>query len=283
MSEPVRVLVPLHDGASTIAALLADLAEQVDVTVDLAVVANGCRDDSAAVARGAVDALGGMWRTAVVLELDAPGRTGALVAGESALAGDGPLVVCDQDVRVPPDALRVLVAALHPIGAAHLVTPALDLPDGLGGLALRYWRTWSRLPYVVDAPVSVGLYALSQEGRRRTGAWPERAPDDKHARGAVGARDCMRVTGTHYSVDLPATPRAIVVSRAGYLRANRRLRRSSPRVAADSGARGTGLVGALVGGSWVDAAAFVALYGAGALLELLQRVRPARRRRLGAA
>lgn len=272
----VRVVVPLHDGASTIAALVDDLAVQRGVTISLAVVANGCSDDSAAVARRALDAHPGSFSSASVLDVDRAGRTGALLAGEALVGVQGPLVVCDQDVRVPPAALAVMHAALHPAGAADLVTPLLRMPGGLAGLPLRYWRTWARLPYVDWAPVSVGLYAVSEQGRAAIGPWPAAAPDDKHARGAIGAERCARLGDTWYTVDLPASVRAVVVARAGYVRANRRLRHASPAVAAATGPRHAGTLRALAGGSWLDAAVFLTLYGTGVLLDAARRARSAR-------
>ncbi len=275
---PLRVVVPLHDGESTITTLLDDLAAQRGVSLSLAVVANGCSDGSGAVARRALAAHAGVFASAGMVDAGQAGRTNALVVGE-ALAGEaGPLVVCDQDVRLPPDALACVLAALHPVGDAHLVTPRLRLPEGLAGLPSRYWRTWSRLPYVHRAPVSVGLYAVSEQGRAAIGPWPESAPDDKHARGAIGPDGCARLDTTWYSVDLPSTVRAVVVARAGYLRANRRLAHESPGVAAATGERHAGAASALARGPWGDAAVFLALYGAGALLDASRRVRSAKHR-----
>ena len=217
----IRVVVPLHQGEEVIAGLVDDLASQEGVLVHLAVVANGCQDGSAAAARRTVAAHADIWASAVVVELPGGGRRAALAAGESALPDVGPLVVCDQDVRLPTTTLREVVKSLAPGSPWELVTPSLLLPPGLDGLATRYWRVWTGVPYVEQAPVSVGLYAVSARGRARWGDWPALDADDKFVRGVIGSQRCHRLRSTHYSVSLPAGVRQLVSTRARYLRSQR--------------------------------------------------------------
>ena len=50
-------------------------------------------------------------------------------------------------------------------------------------LAVRaYYRIWLRLPYVREGMIGVGVYALSEEGRRRFGEFPEVIADDGYVR-----------------------------------------------------------------------------------------------------
>ena len=109
----VSVLIPAHDEAAWLPACLEALlaSEGPDRAVEIVVIANGCSDDTAALARAQEEAvlLKG-WRLEV-LELAQGSKIAALNAGEAAASGAG-LVYLDADVTVSPRLIAELAEVL---------------------------------------------------------------------------------------------------------------------------------------------------------------------------
>lgn len=124
------VLMPAHDEAAGIGAAIAALADARAAGIDLLVVADNCRDDTAAIARAA---------GARVVERHDSGRRGkgyALAHGRDALAADPPacVVILDADCTVAADGLRTLAgisaAADAPVQSSYLFRPHRNAPPG---------------------------------------------------------------------------------------------------------------------------------------------------------
>jgi cellulose synthase/poly-beta-1,6-N-acetylglucosamine synthase-like glycosyltransferase len=135
----LRVVIPAHNEANVIAALLDDLgkADYPEDVLQVWVLADRCEDGTAgiAMARG----------VSVAERLDGEGGKGAALTwylGSHPLAEDEALVVFDADNRVPVDALRRIA---DEIDAGHQVLQCyLDVTDTPGSLlaeasALSYW------------------------------------------------------------------------------------------------------------------------------------------------
>ncbi|MBB6122482.1 cellulose synthase/poly-beta-1,6-N-acetylglucosamine synthase-like glycosyltransferase [Sphingobium subterraneum] len=121
------ILMPAHNEARGIPAIISALAPALNDDMRLLVVADNCSDDTAAVARG----LG-----ADVVErqdTDRRGKGYALAYGRDALAGDPPecVIVLDADCEVEDDALTQLAQAAVeygvPVQSCYLMRPQ---PDG---------------------------------------------------------------------------------------------------------------------------------------------------------
>ncbi|NOW46449.1 cellulose synthase/poly-beta-1,6-N-acetylglucosamine synthase-like glycosyltransferase [Novosphingobium sp. SG751A] len=121
---PFVALIPAHDEAAGIAAVVAAIAAQLRPCDRMLVVADNCRDDTAALARA-----GG---AQVVERHDATrrGKAYALAFGRAALRADAPsvVIIVDADCRPEPGALARLAAHADQSGAVvqgcYLLTTA---------------------------------------------------------------------------------------------------------------------------------------------------------------
>ncbi|SCG59266.1 Glycosyltransferase involved in cell wall bisynthesis [Micromonospora echinaurantiaca] len=154
-------------------ALLADAPPD---PLDITVVANGCTDATAAVARE---------RAGVrVLDLPGAGKAAALNAGDATAVGF-PRVYLDADVVLSPGALRAFGAALdRPVDGRGGDPPLAVVPGRSLDLTGRptpvraYYAINSRLPAFRHSLFGRGAIALSAAGRARFDTFPAMTADD---------------------------------------------------------------------------------------------------------
>jgi glycosyltransferase involved in cell wall biosynthesis len=147
-------------------ALFADRAGGLDVTV----VANGCTDQTAAVARA---------RPGVrVIELAEASKPAALNAGDAAAVGF-PRVYLDGDIPLSGAAVRALAAALPAGGPALVAIPRRALVLASRPLLVRaYYAVHARLPVFATGLFGRGAIAMSEAGRARFDRFPDLIADD---------------------------------------------------------------------------------------------------------
>jgi glycosyltransferase involved in cell wall biosynthesis len=163
------VVIAAHNEAAVIGRCLnALLGEAAPGEFDVTVVANGCTDDTAAVAA----------RPGVrVVDLATAGKAAALNAGDAASVGF-PRVYLDADIVLTTAAVRSLAEALGGGGAgAATVGRQLDL-TGRPLLVRAYFAVHGRLPVFRDGLFGRGVVALSESGRARFDRFPELVADD---------------------------------------------------------------------------------------------------------
>jgi glycosyltransferase involved in cell wall biosynthesis len=163
------VVIAAHNESAVIGRCLDALqAGTSPGELDITVVANGCTDDTAAVAAS---------RPGVrVVDRPEPGKVGALNAGD-AVASGFPRVYLDADIVLPPGALRTLVRALGE--GVHAVVPRRELDvSGRPLLVRAYYAINARMPVYDRALFGRGVIALSAAGRARFDAFPDVVADD---------------------------------------------------------------------------------------------------------
>ncbi|MHA6346811.1 glycosyltransferase family 2 protein [Roseivivax sp. CAU 1761] len=181
-SPGLSVILPAANEAGQIDACLAALlaSEPVPGGAEVIVVANGCRDDTAARARRAApDFAARGWHLAV-LERREGNKLAALQAGD-ARARAGIRAYLDADVTVSPALLAQLFAALDraaPLYASGRLEIAA--PDDAASRA--YARFWARVPFMRDAVPGCGLFAVNAAGRARWAGFPDIVSDDTFVR-----------------------------------------------------------------------------------------------------
>jgi glycosyltransferase involved in cell wall biosynthesis len=158
------VVIAAHNEETVIGRCLDALAGQ---DLDITVVANGCTDRTASIARA---------RNVRVLDLPQPGKANALNEGDAVAVGF-PRVYLDADVVLSPGTIPALVAALG-TGPLAVVPGRQLVVNGRPLLVKGFYAINSRLPAYDDALFGRGAIALSEAGRARFAEFPTLTADD---------------------------------------------------------------------------------------------------------
>ncbi|MDQ0371976.1 glycosyltransferase [Cellulomonas humilata] len=198
--------------------------------LEVVVVANGCVDETVAVASA---------RDVRVLDLPAPGKAAALNAGD-AVATSNPRIYLDADIATTAATVRVLVDALTQPGAEGAPTPLVAVPDRhlvLTGrpLAVRcYFAIQSRLPAARRGLYGRGMIALSAAGRARFEQFPDVLADDLFLDSLFSATERVVLTSVTTEVETPRRTRDLVARLTRVRRGNVALRKGRAGVRASS-------------------------------------------------
>lgn len=165
------VLIPAHNESAVIGRCLEHLFQGLDPDeLEVAVVCNGCHDDTAAVAR----ACGHPVR---VIELAAASKPAALRAGDQLLR-TFPRLYLDADVVLSGPAARRVLEHLAHDGALASRPPLRYETAHASTIVRRYYRARSQVPAVMGSMWGAGIYGLSAEGRSRFSEFPDVVADD---------------------------------------------------------------------------------------------------------
>lgn len=204
-------MVPVRDDAAQLRGLLDALARQTRPPLEVIVVDNGSRDDSADVARAA---------GCIVLSEPRPGIPAAAAAGYDRARGEV-ILRCDADSRPPPGWIAAHERA-HRRGGSRVVIvtgPArFRLPPPLGVLAAAAYLGL----YMVAVGAALGhLPAFGTTMSMRTSWWREvrgrvsrcdGVHDDMDLSFQVGPDSSVRLD---WSVRVSMSPRALRIDRGG--------------------------------------------------------------------
>ncbi len=182
MTQPcLQIIIPAHNEGGYIADCLRSvLSQDLDETLHVIVAANGCSDDTAARASALSPEFAQKGWQLTVAEILQGGKPGALNHAD-ALAGPGPRLYLDADIRMGPGLLQGLCATLDApepryAGARLVVAPSSS------ALSRAYARFWQRLPFVTQGVTGAGLFAVNAAGRQRWGSFPGIISDDTYVR-----------------------------------------------------------------------------------------------------
>ena len=240
------VVIPAHNESSVLSATLERIADDaLSAELEVAVVANGCVDDTARVARSFSRHVPGL----VVLETDTPGKTNALNLGDAAVSAF-PRIYLDADILLGPGALEGMVNGLS-VDSPVAGSPDIEFDlDGADLWVREYYRVFERLPYVTDDLVGLGVYGLSEEGRQRFGAFPDVLADDLYIQRLFSPQERVR-TGGHFAVRTPRRWTELVKVRTRVDRGNAQLAtsgepESAPEFDRSSGSSAKALVRSVI-------------------------------------
>lgn len=176
----LSVIVPASNEAGYIGECLAHLCASDVAAVQVTVVANGCRDDTANVARAALaQHLPPGW-TCDVLDLAQGSKPLALNAGD-AVAVHPLRVYLDADVLVSPGLLAALGRVLA-TDAPRYASGRPVIPRAKSVVTRAYAAFWQTLPFNQTAAPGYGLFAVNAAGRARWAEFPAIISDDTFVR-----------------------------------------------------------------------------------------------------
>lgn len=259
----LSVVIPAHNEAGVLPWTLRALVDQEFTgQIDIIVVANGCTDDTAAVARSFVAKCAEKGASLRVCELPASSKPAALNRGDE-LRNFDCVMYLDADVVLSANAVEGVYRALNGPDQVPIASPRLLVAPSRSAATRAYGRVWSRLPYVERRVRGVGCYAVSAEGRSRWGPYPQVLADDHFARLHFGVHEQRMIETASYTWPLPEGPRELVRVRSRWLLGNSELRQQFPELAQRGDKRYDGLLGFVVRspGLWPDVAVFVCIYG----------------------
>ena len=260
------VIIPAHNESAVIGGLLASLLDGGANDLELIVVANGCSDDTAAVARGFGDAV-------TVIETATPSKSNALNLGDDA-ATAFPRLYVDADVLVTRADLDALVGELEKPGVlAAAPLPELDF-SGCNRLVRWFYHVDRVMPSQQTGIGGSGVYGLSREGRARFGRFPGITADDCYVRRLFKESERVAVAAARSIVRVPKNVAGLLAIKTRVHFGNYELAREYPELLVNRGARnGPKLARLALNPLWVPA---VATY---AYVKFVARLRAKRRMR----
>ncbi len=196
----LSIIIPASNEAAFIGPCLTALLASGPVAAEVIVVANGCQDDTAAIARGFAERAAARGWGFQVLDRAEGSKPGALNAGDAAARGVVRLYL-DADIIVTPHLLPRISAALtrpDPIYAG--ATPRI--PPARSAVTRAYARFWATLPFARSVAPGFGLFAVNAAGRARWGAFPAIIADDTFVRLQFLPHERLQIAATY---DWPMT------------------------------------------------------------------------------
>lgn len=192
----ISVIIPAHNESAVIRrSLEAAQAALQHEPGEIIVVCNGCTDDTATVCRQFSQAV-------KVIELQEGSKVLALNAGDRVATGF-PRFFLDADVVVSETAFHD-VASLLREGRVHAAAPRMVTETQLSSWCVRaFYRIWAETPYHREQHVGSGLFALSEQGRKRFSEFPNLIADDEFVRRLFQPSERQIVEKCTFSIDAP--------------------------------------------------------------------------------
>lgn len=196
------VIIPAYNESAGIRRCLDALFAGIDPgRLDVVVVCNGCRDDTAALARDS-------GHPVRVIELAAPSKAAALRAGDAA-ARAMPRLYLDADVVLDGAAACAVLERLR--AGALAARPAVRFDSTASTWPVRsYYRARARTPALLDSLWGAGVYGLSEQGRSRFTAFPDIVADDLWVDRLFAPGETEIVDDTRVVVMVPRRSRDLV-------------------------------------------------------------------------
>lgn len=207
------VVIPAHNEAATIARNLSALCAGSEDAFEIVVVANGCTDRTAEIAREAAP-------HARVVEIAEPSKAEAVRVGNS-VATVFPRVHLDADIELSAEAVLRLLEPLTS-GQVMATAPGRRVPrEGCAWTVRWFYDVWEELPQVGAGLFGRGVVAVTEQAQRRVEALPRLLGDDLAMSDAFGVGERTIVPGALAVVHPPRTLRDLVRRRIRIVTGNR--------------------------------------------------------------
>ncbi len=203
MTPRLSIVIPAHDEGPLVRRSLERMLRGAEPgEFEVVVVANGCRDDTAAQA-AAVEGVS-------VVEIAQGSKIAALNAGDER-ATAFPRAYVDADVEMTVSALRALADALSATSSPRAAAPTLHVDATGSSLPVRcHTRVWATSDYRTSGHVGSGVYAVNEAGRARWGAFPDVVADDRFVQLRFQPDERVTLAGESFTVHAPRDMRTLV-------------------------------------------------------------------------
>jgi len=194
----VSIIIPAYNEEAVIGRTLNFLLEGADRTaLDIIVCCNGCVDRTAEIAKS----FGPPVR---VVETSKGSKTLALNMGDEA-ARSFPRIYLDADILLSYDSVRQIVRELDD-NKQLAVAPRIRVDlTGRSWFIRAFYDVWLKTPYHQKGMIGSGLYALSEEGRKRFQEFPEIIADDGFVHALFGPNERKAIDGCEFTITPPMT------------------------------------------------------------------------------
>ncbi len=243
------IIIPAHDEETLIRRTLAAFADTDPADLEVIVVANGCSDRTAALAR----TVPGI----VVVEIDEASKTAALNIGDS-YATHWPRLYLDADIVITPEAASAVFATLDE-GEVLAARPpfAYDIAT-CSPLVRAYYRARRRIPAMCSQLWGAGAYALSEDGHARLGRFPALMADDLYVDQLFARTEIAVVPTDEVAVRCPLTLRVLLRTLRRVYSGQAQVTRAQGEVAPVGGVRAV-LAGAQDPAALADALVYIGI------------------------
>ena len=228
--QRVTVIIPAHDEAQAIRPTLAHLLQQdFDGQLRIVVVPNGCKDNTAEIARSFRPQFRERGRELLIIELEQGSKPKAINAGDAVALPDSVRVYLDADIRLSPNAITAVSAKLQPGTGKHLCAPRIEVAPPRSLMSKAYVKVWHSVPYIHE-DVICGLYAVSAEGRKRWREYPIIIADDKFTRMHFERHERCVATEASMVIQMPEGLYELIKCRTRWTRGNLELANLYPEL-----------------------------------------------------
>jgi glycosyltransferase involved in cell wall biosynthesis len=219
----ISVIIPAHNEASVISKCITALLDQsAPGEIQVLIACNGCSDNTADIARGFGDRV-------EVIESPVASKSHALNLADQAARGF-PRFYLDADVILPRESLLKIADVLQK-GPALAAGPAVKFEVMDRPWTVRaFYDICSRLPFLHAGMVGTGVYALSEEGRKRFESFPNITADDTFVRLQFSPQERKTVDSCFSTVSVPRTLRSLIEIKTRSHFGNQELRRRYPEI-----------------------------------------------------
>jgi glycosyltransferase involved in cell wall biosynthesis len=229
----VSIIIPAHNESRSLRHCLGSLLhQQTTAAVEVIVVANGCTDETADIARSWTTRAQAAGMVVKVIQTAKRSKTSALNLGDEAATG-AVRAYLDADIVLSANAIGEVVRTFETVPGIHLCAPRLVLARGRSQFSRSYGLVWSSTPHVVEQVIGCGFYAVSAEGRRRWPAFPDITSDDKFVRLHFADREQRVVDTATMTIFLPERLTELLRVRGRWCRGNQEVERLYPELTAD--------------------------------------------------
>lgn len=219
----ISIIIPAHNEEKVIGAAIGELVDGAEKgQLEVIVVCNGCSDNTAEVVASFSPAIR-------CIETAIASKSNALNLGDAAACGF-PRFYQDADVVLTMDTVQRVVQVLQ-TSQFLAAAPKMQMAFGEASWLVRaYYAVWQQLPYVREGMIGVGVYALSEDGRKRFDSFPDIIADDGYIRALFKAHERTTVETCFSMVHAPADLKGLLKIKTRSRLGNYELRRKFPEL-----------------------------------------------------